>query len=197
MANTKQIVDIAYREIVEKGYYDEIKGNAPIPGLMQDSMSSIPKSMTDYINECGYGCCFVFSAYMMDILNKYNINCYMIGTVEDSATRASVMYEDNGVFYIANPVEDIEYFTKHKIKSEDRADYYVGNSATMIIDGIEHNDSRFTIEDFYKKYGKIWIIGSMNKEAITTLYNSLSTCANRIIMPPEIANYNANSLLKK
>lgn len=160
-------------------------------------MSKIPNAMTDYVNECGYGCCFVFSAYMIEILNKYGINSYMIGTVEDTGTRASVMYEDNGEFYFANPVEDIEYFTEHNIKPEDRADFYDGDSATMTIDGNKHNDSRYTLDEFCKKYGTMWVIGSMNNNSQDTLGTQFSSMQNRTIMPPEQANYDIKKLLKK
>ena len=191
----KQIVELAFREITKKGYFDIEKGNAPIPGVWNAAMSTIPNAMTDYVNDCGYGCCFVFSAYMMAILNRYGINSYMIGTKEDTGTRASVMYEDNGVFYVANPVEDIEYFTKHNIKPEDRDSYYDDNSATMNIDGNKHNDSRYTLDEFCKKYGTIWVIGSMSDKSQETLSNQFSTMPSRTIMPPERANYDVKKLL--
>lgn len=195
--NIKRIVELAFREITKKGYFDIEKGNAPIPGIWNEAMSKIPNAMTDYVNECGYGCCFVFSAYMIEILNKYGINSYMIGTVEDTGTRASVMYEDNGEFYFANPVEDIEYFTEHNIKPEDRADFYDGDSATMTIDGNKHNDSRYTLDEFCKKYGTMWVIGSMNNNSQDTLGTQFSSMQNRTIMPPEQANYDIKKLLKK
>lgn len=193
----KKIVELAFREITRKGYFDIEKGNAPIPGVWNEAMSKVPNAMTDYVNECGYGCCFVFSAYMMAVLNKYGINSYMIGTVEDTGTRASVMYEDNGEFYIANPVEDIEYFTEHNIKPEDRCDFYDGDSATMIIDGTKHNDSRYTLDEFCEKYGTMWVIGSMNNNSQDTLGEQFSSMQNRTIMPPEQANYDVKKLLKK
>ena len=197
MEKVTKIVELAFREITKKGFFDIEKGNAPIPGVWNEPMSTIPSAMTEYVDECGYGCCFVFSSYMMKILNNYKINNYMIGTIEDTGTRASVMYEDNGEFYIANPVEDIEYFTKNNICPEDRENYYDGDTATMVIDGIRHNDSRYTLEDFEKKYGKIWVIGSMDKESNITLCDSMGTSAERIIMPPELANYDVKRLLKK
>lgn len=197
MKKVEQIVELAFREITKRGYFDIVKGNAPIPGVWNEAMSNIPNTMVDYVNECGYGCCFVFSAYMMNILNRYGINSYMIGTVEGTGTRASVMYEDNGEFYVANPVEDIEYFTEHNIKPEDRAAYYDGNSATMIVDGKKHNDSRFTLEEFTERYGTIWVIGSMNNDSKETLGTQFSSMVSRTIMPPEQANYDYKKLLKK
>ena len=185
----KQIVELAFREITRKGYFDIEKGNAPIPGVWNKAMSTIPTTMVNYVNDCGYGCCFVFSAYLMSILNKYGINNYMIGTVEDTGTRASVMYEDNGEFYIANPVEDIEYFTSHNIKPEDRDNYYGGNSATMYVEGKKHDDSRYTLDEFCEKYGTMWIIGRMNENAEEILSTQFASMQDRTIMPPEKRNY--------
>ena len=196
MVKVNEIVDQAFREVTKKGYFDIKKGNEPIPGVWNESMSIIPNAMTNYVNECGYGCCFVFSAYMLYVLNQFGINSYMIGTVENTGTRASVMYQDNGVFFVANPVEDIEYFTEHNIKPEDRANYYEGNTSTMIIDGNKHNDSRYTLEEFCKKYGTMWIIGSMNEEAKETLATQFSSMTTRTIMPPEEENYDVKKLLK-
>ena len=197
MEKVNKIIELAFRDITKKGYFDIEKGNAPIPAVYNKPMSGIPDAMTKYVNECGYGCCFVFSAYMMKILNDYEINNYMIGTVEGNGVRASVMYEDDGEFYIANPVEDIEYFTENDVDSSDRKDYYIGDSATMIINGIVHDDSRYTLEEFEDKYGKMWIIGSMNKDSNDTLETAMETAFERIIMPPEMANYKTNKLLKK
>lgn len=194
---TKQIVELAFRAITQKGYFDIQRGNAPIPEVADKAMSTIPEAMTEYVDECGFGCCFVFSAYMMAILNKYSINNYMIGTAEGSGLRASVMYEDDGEFYVANPVEDIEYFTEHNVKPEERANYYDGDGATMIVDGKKHNDSRYTLEEFCKKYGTMCVIGSMNANAQDTLNAQVASKTSRTIMPPEKANYDSKKLIKK
>ena len=193
--NIAKIVDIAFRKITEIGFFDEEKGNEPIGPIYNKPMSIIPGAMTRYVNDSGYGCCFVFSAYMMNILNKYNINNYMIATREGNGTRASVMYEDNGKFYVANPVEDIEYFTNHNITPNNRAKYYDGNTSTMIIDEKPHNDSRYTLDEFSKKYGDIWLIGSMSKNANKTLETNMKAMGNKQIMPPESANYDVKQLL--
>ena len=60
-----------------------------------------------------------------------------------------------------------------------------------------HNDSRYTLEEFEKKYGTIKVIGSMNKDSETTLCESMSTMESKIIMPPEKANYDVKKLLRK
>lgn len=193
----KETVELAFRKIIKKGYFDIEKGNVPIPRVLNVAMSTIPNTMFDYVNECGYGCSFVFSAYMMAILNKYGINSYMIKTIGDIEIRVSVMYEDNGEFYVANPVEDIEYFTAHDIDPENRANYYDGNTATMNVDGKKHNDSRYTLEEFCKKYGTMWVIGSMDENSQNTLATQISSIQSRIIMPPEKSNYDVKQLIKK
>ncbi len=196
MNKIEKIVELAFREITEKGYFDIEKGNAPIPGVWNNEMSNIPEVMTKYVNDSGYGCCFVFSAYMIALLNNYGINSYMVATREGTGTRASVMYQDNGEFYVANPVEDIEYFTNNGIKPEDRKKYYQGDSATMVVDGVSHNDSRFTLNEFSKRYGTMWVIGSMNKDCKDLLSSQFSTMSSRTIMPPDEVNYDVNKLRK-
>ena len=67
----KQIVELAFRKITRKGYFDIEKGNAPIPGVWNKAMSTIPTTMVNYVNDCGYGCCFVFSAYLPLYLARF------------------------------------------------------------------------------------------------------------------------------
>lgn len=196
MNKIETIVDAAFREITEKGFFDIQKGNEPIPAVFNKEMSIIPNVMTDYVNTCGYGCCFVFSAYMLKILEKYGINAYMVTSVEGNGIRASVLYEDNGEMFIANPVEDIEYFTEKQIKPEDRHQYYIGDTCTMIIDGQQHNDSRYSVEDFCKKYGQLWVLGKMDSEESMTLAQAMDGRPNNCIAPPEKANINIKSLIR-
>ena len=197
MTNVSKIINLAFREITEKGFFDEKKGNEPIPKAINKSMSDVPDIMTEYVNNCGYGCCFVFSAYMLKILEEYGVNAYMVTSIEGTGLRASVLYEDNGEMYIANPVEDIEYFTENGVKPEERHNYYIGDTCTMVIDGIEHNDSRYTIEDFSKKYGQLWVLGKMGKESDLTLSESMSKRKDNCIAPPEEANISVNTLIRK
>ena len=197
MLKTSEIVNLAFREITEKGFFDKKKGNEPIPGVFNKPMSVIPDVMTEYVNDCGFGCCFVFSAYMIKILEQYGINAYMVTSIEDTGLRASVLYEDDGEMFIANPVEDIEYFTEKEIKLEDRCNYYIGNTATMMIDGNQHNDSRYTVEEFSKKYGQIWILGKMDSKSGLTLSEAMSKRLGNCIAPPDKANINIKKLKKQ
>ena len=72
---------------------------------------------------------------MLKILEKYGINAYMVTFIEGNGIMASVLYEDSGEIFIANPVKDIEYCTEKQIKPEDRHQYYIGSTCTMVIDG--------------------------------------------------------------
>jgi len=196
MGKIETVVNTAFREITKKGIFDIEKGNEPIPTVLNKEMSTIPDLMTEYVNSCGYGCCFVFSAYMLKILEKYDINAYMIASVEENGIRASVLYEDNGIMYIANPVEDVEYFTEKQIKPEDRHEYYIGDTCTMVIDGQEHNDSRYTVEEFCEKYGKVWLLGKMNSQETKTLSQAMNEMGNKCILPPEEADVNIKTLIR-
>jgi len=202
--NVEEIVNSAFREITSIGFFDIKKGNEPIKPVLNRHMYVIPNAMTKAIKnpkhkkDYGFGCCFVFSAYMMKILNDYNINNFMVASNEGNGIRASVMYEDNGQFYIANPVEDIEYFTKkHFYSKKTRAKYYEGNTSTMTINNKSHNDSRYTLDEFSQKYGDIYIIGSMSTNSNERLLDSINSRFNRQIMPPEKNNFNINQLLIK
>lgn len=194
--NVSEVVDKAYREIIQKGKYNVTLGNKPINKdlLMKD----IPQIMTDYIDSCGYGCCFVFSAYMIQKLQENGIKCFMVATKEDSGTRASVLYIDNGHFYIANPVEDIEYFTRNNIPKEERLNYYFGSTSSFT-DGLEyHDNSRFTIDEFGEKYGQVWLIGDMSEQNQTqTLEEAMTQNAETIIYPPEMRNEFLSTIPKK
>ena len=197
MTRTEKIVNLAFREITEKGFFDIEKGNLPIPAIADKEMSCIPGEMTNYIKDCGYGCCFVFSAYVLNILEKYGINAYMVTSLENGGMRASILYEDDGVFYIANPVEDIEFFTENNISTSDRCDYYLGDTCTMVINGEKHNDSRFTIDEFSRKYGQLWVLGKMSSNESISLNQAMRKRLDNCIAPPDKANINIQSLLLK
>ena len=79
---------------------------------------------------------------------------------------------------------------------EERKNYYLDDTATMIVDGIKHNDSRFTLEEFQEKYGTIWLVGSMNNNQ-KTLNEEMSNTKDKCIAPPEYANYELKKLIRK
>ena len=196
MSKIEKIINIAFREITSKGYFDIEKGNAPIPAVFNSKMSVIPTEMTKYVNECGYGCCFVFSAYMLEILERYDINAYMVTSVEGNGIRASVLYEDDGKMFIANPVEDIEYFTANNVSSAERNKYYDGDTCNMTKEGKVHNDSRYTVEELCNKYGQLWVLGKMNSDETMTLSEAMSKRLDNCIAPPEKANIKIKELIR-
>lgn len=195
--NIKNIVNKTYREVVSKGIFDIKKGNEPIGPIYNSELSIVPHEMKKYVDENSYGCCFVFSAYILDSLYKNNINAYMIGTVEGNGTRCSVLYQDGDEFYIANPVEDVEYFTDNNIDEKDRDNYYLDNTCNMLINGNLHNDSRYTIDEFSQKYGNIWIIAKMDKNVKKSLKDAMSEVKDNVIYPPEKATLDYKKLIKK
>lgn len=189
---TQKIVDVAYREIVRKAHYNLVKGNVVIPLVWNSQMSEIPSRITDFINEKGFGSSFIFSAYLIHILNQYGINAQMIGNEKDGKIRVSVLYEKDGKQYVASPTEDIEYFTEKGIKSEDRDSYYIGDTTVVIKDDVVNNSASYTLEDFSEKYGDIWLIGSMTMDSRETLKEQMDLMRTRCIAPQNRANYNLN-----
>ena len=185
----QRVVDVAYREIVKKGHYNLQKGNVIIPLVWNSQMSTIPNRMFDFINEKGFGSSFVFSAYLIHILNQYGISAQMIASEKDNGLRVSVLYEIDGKEYIANPGEDIEYFTKKGISPDSRDSYYIGDTTVMNKDGVISNAASYTIEEYSEKFGDVWVIGSMSMDSQETLKDQIDCVKSRCIAPPEHANY--------
>ena len=89
----------------------------------------------------------------------------MVLTPEGNGFRSSVLYIINNNIYVANPVEDIEYFTKNNIEKDKRFNYYQDRTTGFIINGnIDHNAAYFTLEDFSKKYGLVHMLPSFNQD---------------------------------
>ncbi len=161
MKNIKQIVSDAFLEITTKGEIDIKEGNKPID--MNDKVSDIPNKMYEHVNNGGKGCCFVFASYMLKCLYDNDVEASMITTPEGNGIRASVLYEDAGEKYVANPVNDIEYFTEHEIPSAWRNMHYVGT--TLITRNNKTFDSsRIPLQDFANMYGDVKEIGSFTDE---------------------------------
>lgn len=157
------IVNEAYRTVTRLGHFDVNEGNKPID--MNDNISDIPNKMFGHLCNGGKGCCFVFAASMMNILEENGIENYMVLTPEGNGKRGSVLYIINGRVYVANPVEDIEYFTENNIGVNERGNYYKGRTADFIKDGKrDHNDAYFTLEDFSLKYGPVSVLPDFNQD---------------------------------
>lgn len=159
--DVKRIVSAAFLEITSKGVYDVKEGNRPID--LADIVKDIPNKMYNYVNNGGKGCCFVFSAYMLKCLYDNNVEASMIATPEEKGIRASVMYKDSDEMYVANPVNDIEYFTEHNIPSAWRNRFYVGTTLVT-----RHNttfdSSKIPLQDFANMYGDVTEIGSFTED---------------------------------
>ena len=198
MTEVEKKVNKAFRKIKEIGYFDVVKGNEPIYPVLDELMINIPTIMTDYVNESQkvYGCCFVFSACMIEKLKEEGVNAHMVASVEGEGIRASVIYQDGNDFYIANPVEHIEHFTDEDIALEDRKNYYIGDTCKLKSDKDGCDHSRFTLDEFVERYGKVWLFGypeestSLN-EAMVSRYDD-ENC----IAPPDAAQFDVKKLIK-
>lgn len=185
----EKIVNLAYREIIFKCDYHLIKGNIPIKTVCHTPMSEIPKIITEYVNEYKCGSSFVFATYLMNILNSYNIDNHMIVTIKDNGLMASVLYQMDNEYFIASPTEDIEFFTENKINKEKRIEYYIDDTATFKNKEDIHNHANYKMEEFSKKYGGVWYVGSMKKEDNDTLNDQMNLVRERCIAPNEKVNY--------
>lgn len=198
MTDVEKKVNKVFRQITEIGYFDEVKGNEPIYPVLDELMINIPTIMTDYVNESQkvYGCCLVFSAYMIEKLKEEGVNAHMVASVEGDAIRASVIYQDGADFYIANPVEHIEYFTAENIAPEDRKNYYVADTCKLKSWSDDLNHSRFTLDEFVEKYGKVWLFGYPEKS--TTLNKAMISRYDdeNCIAPPDFARFDVKKLIR-
>lgn len=172
----KEIIERAYNEIVAKGIFDIKEGNEPIN--MNDKLSEIPAKMYQHINKGGKGCCFVFSAYLMKVLHDQGIASAMVMSVEGTGTRASVIYQDNGEFYIANPVADIEMFTKKDIPS-------VLRNFTINSPENKYKNSRIPLQEFANEFGQVSYLADFYSEekCKTTLAEAMEQT--RVIAEPD------------
>ena len=163
MTKFKGIINYIYKDVTLKGIYDVKEGNKPINP--EDKICTIPKKMYDHINNGGKGCCFVFSSYMIYMMHQNGIKANMIMTKEDSGIRASVLYEDNGEEYVANPVQDIEYFTANHIPPETRILMYDGGM--LITDNSAFDASRIPLDEFNRIHGKIDMLPNFYDDDMT------------------------------
>lgn len=169
--NIKQIIGDAFLDVTLKGEFDIKEGNKPID--MDDKALDIPNKMYEHVNNGGKGCCFVFASYMLKCLYDNDVEASMITTSEGNDIRASVLYEDNGEKYVANPVNDIEYFTEHKTPSAWRRNYYVGTTL-ITMDNKTLDSSRIPLQEFANMYGDVKEIGSFtdNEDLKTKMSNA-------------------------
>ena len=159
--DVKRIVSDAFLEITSKGVYDVKEDNKPID--LSDKVKDIPNKMYNHVNIGGKGCCFVFSAYMLKCLYDNDVEASMVVTPEEKGIRASVMYKDDDEMYVANPVNDIEYFTEHNIPNSRRNRFYVGTTL-VTRNNTTFDSSRIPLQDFANMYGDVTEIGSFTDQ---------------------------------
>ena len=167
-----ELKEKSYREIVGKMGFD-INAGQSINGSL--SLKELANNIVEYIDNGNKGCCFHASVYLSKLLHDNGINSEIILTIEPTVLengetrqdlRASVMLKDNGKWIVMNPIEDVEFFEKNNIASENRDNYYEGDTTKLIgsKDGIFSFDAaNVELSDFITRYGNgsAWTIGSM------------------------------------
>lgn len=195
MKSINDIVSEAYKKVTEIGEYDVEEGNKPIN--LEEKISNIPEKMYEHLISGGKGCCFVFSVALMKLMQEEGIETWMIGTPEGTGTRASVLYKDQEEFFVANPVEDIEYFTEKKLNKEERRKLYNETSAKMKKDdSTQHDDSRIPLQEFADRYGDVCVIGNFSKEKDTTLMKGIKDKDDIVIAKPKDYKISSADLAK-
>lgn len=161
----RDVINTAYLETVMLGEFDVAEGNKPIHNDM--SVCEIPDFMYNHVIHGGKGCCFVFSSYLMKLLRDNGIDSYMITTSEGNGIRSSILYENNGTLFVANPVEDIEFFTENNMDIETRQLYYPDKDATFVSDSKEENHCEYTLKEFSERFGTVRLFPLFNGNSQT------------------------------
>lgn len=151
-----------FKEVTSKVNFDINAGqNVDVTMPLSEFVPSIVK----HIDNGDVGCCLHSSIYLCKLLNDGGIYSEIVLTPEPTLLpngetrtdlRASVLYLDNGKFYVANPVEDAEIFTEKGIERAERKSYYEEDSCKLTIpkEGIVSEDaSRISLEDYVNRYG--------------------------------------------
>ena len=171
MRKVNEIITDAFKEVVFDSYFDVVEGNKPIK--MGDKMCTIPKKMYDHIKENGKCCCFVLSAAMIHIMHNEDLDAKMIMTKEDTGMRASVLYADEaGKLFVANPVQDVEYFTEKNIPSDKREVFYDG--ASLLTRKGKFNAAKIPVEKFFETYGDITVMPGFYVDEEMTLRDAMA-----------------------
>lgn len=190
------VVNKAYRKLIDISDYDPSCGIV-LKEVLNDNMAVAAHKLHRYVEDYGYGESFLFSTYLIENLEKENINSYLICSKENDEFKAFVMYEDNGELFVADPTSDIKYFTESLVSKEDRFKYYSSDSSIININGELTDNSRINLNEFTKKYKNAWLIGKMNNYSTQVLASALSTLEDKCILPPDKANFEAKILIKR
>ena len=153
-----------YKIVTSKVNFDI---NAGMNVDMSIPLSELIPSIVEHIDNGGSGCCLHSAIYMCKLLNDRGIYSELIATPEPTVLpdgtsrtdlRASVLYYDSkeSKYYVANPIEDAEAFTRDGISSQDRLKYYDEDSGILKLkkDNVYSEDgSRILLEDYVNRYG--------------------------------------------
>ncbi len=187
MKTVKEIVNEAYLKVTLSGKFDIKEGNKPIINAKEKKlkMVEVPDYMASLIDKDNIGCCFVFSSELIKLMHDNGLESFMVFTLEGTGIRASVLYaDDNKDYVIANPVEDIEYFTNNKIKKEDRLKLYDGTK----LNG--EDKARIPVQEFANKFGKIWVFSDFYDDK-KDLCEALSDISNlEVLIEPKLDKRN-------
>ncbi len=160
----EQIVTDCYRQVTEIGVFDIVKGNEPTRPSLAMQLREVPEYIYNYLMQENYGCCFVFSFALCYLLHKNGMQSEIVYSKEGKDIRVSVLYKMNGELFIANPVEDVEYFTTNNIEQQNRNSYYKKSTATFTDqNGLSHNNSNIPIKEFVKNVGGVAVLGNPYK----------------------------------
>lgn len=116
------------------------------------------------------GCCLNFSLYLMVKLKEAGIHSMLISTPEEGGLKASVAYEVDGNWYVADIVEDIKCLTNaekqyaienglpityRKEVRQKFSEYYSRNAVLPLDKFKEQNDSVEMYADIFLYSGKM------------------------------------------
>lgn len=179
-------VRLAYRKVTEIGTFDVIQGNKVID--FNDDLDLVPKKFHDYVDENKTGCCLVFATYMLKELRDKGFISHIIFTKEGNGIRGSLLYFDEGEYFVANPVQDIEYFTNKDLDREKRKDSFVDDSCILVTDdGNTHDDSRIPLQIFANKYGEVKYFSSYYDDNVRSFAEAFKRASSdeMVIASPE------------
>lgn len=191
MNKIDDIIVELFKETVINCNYDEAKGNKFANGLLDEKMSHIPKKVKEYVKNGGECNSLIISTYLIGLLNEKGITSYLVSTKDGFA----VMYDNDGKFFIANPKRDVKYFTDRRVKKYSRDSYYPVGNKFHNSPAPAHDDSNYSLDDYSRKFGEIFVVGNMKKGSKETLRESIKTCSTRVVAPYDKATLDTMSLI--
>lgn len=164
----------SFKIVTSKVNFDINAGATVDPNI---PLNDLVPNIIEHIDSGGIGCCLHSAIYLSKLLHDRGIYSELIITIEPTVLpdgskrndfRVSVLYFDNDThkYYVANPVEDAETFTREGIPTEQRFGHYVDD--TGVIDLGKENicsfdASRIEFFDFVNRYGdgEVYQLGNL------------------------------------